>query len=84
MNTNLRSPEPTPIGPLDLFAVLEQAYRRHNLCRACTFSLPQRVARAGERTGWFVIPSSTCSEKCRDLLDELVSRYQSAYRLREA
>jgi hypothetical protein len=84
MKTDVHAtPAPIPVGPLDLFAMLEQAYRRHNLCRACTFTLPERVSRRGDGA-WMVIPSATCTEKCRDLLDDLVARYQGTYRLKEA
>jgi hypothetical protein len=84
MKTDVRAnPAPIALGPLDLFAVLEQAYRRHNLCHTCTFTLPQRVSRRRDGA-WMVIPSSACTQRCRDVLDDLVARYQDAYRLKDA
>lgn len=84
MDTNLKSPrEPIALGRDDLFAVLDQAFRRHRGCRACSFSLPEPVApRDAQDANWTVIPSAVCSEECRDVLEQLIARYQSTYRLK--
>lgn len=84
MDTNLRSPrEPVALGREDLFAVLDQAFRRHKGCRACSFSLPEPVVpRDPEDANWTVISSATCSDECRDVLDQLVARFQATYRLK--
>lgn len=86
MNTSVKAMRsPILLGPEDLFALLDQAFRRHKGCRACSFSLPHPVV-AGDpsEANWTVIPSEACSDSCRDVLEQLIARYQSAYRLKGA
>ena len=86
MDTHIKAVHDTiALGPTDLFAVLDQAYRRHKKCLACSFSLPELVM-PGSSAGsnWTVIPSTSCCDNCRDVLDQLVSRFQSTYRLKDA
>lgn len=81
--TAMRSP--ILLGPEDLFAVLDQAFRRHKGCRACSFSLPHPVSgRGASDAHWTVIPSETCSDACRDVLEQLIARFQSTHRLKAA
>ena len=84
MDTHVKSPRPPiALGREDLFAVLDLAFRRHKGCLACSFSLPEPVVpRDPDDANWTVIPSATCSEDCRDVLDQLIARYQAAYRLK--
>ena len=82
VTTSMRSP--ILLGPEDLFAVLDQAFRRHKGCRACSFSLPHLVSPGGSgSSNWAVIASGTCSDPCRDALEQLIARYQATHRLKE-
>ena len=67
----------------DLFAVLDRAFRqRSRQCTACTFSLPFRVSpKTASDANWTIIPSRSCSEWCRLVLEDLVARHQESYRL---
>jgi hypothetical protein len=83
MKTDVHStPRRRPIRPTDLFVILEQAFRRHHGCRACTFSLPERLSRDGG--DWIVIPSPSCSDNCSEILEQLVARFRADYRLNDA
>lgn len=69
-----------PLRPADLHVMLERAFRRESRnCVACTFSLPHALSTAGG--DWSVIPSVSCSEACRMILEDLVARYRQVYQL---
>jgi hypothetical protein len=84
MNTQSKSTQETiDLGAADLFVLLEQSFRRRKNCHACSFSLPHPVApKQASDANWTVIPSETCSDSCRDVLEQLVARYQATYRLK--
>ena len=75
----------TTLTAADLHALLDRDFRRRTrACRKCQFSLPYRVFRDGRAPGeWSVIPSEACSHLCEMILDEIVAKYRSAYRLSE-
>lgn len=63
----------------DLFVLLERSFRRRSKnCKECTFSLPFSTGMFGS---WTVNTSESCSQKCRMIVEELVTEYQDAYRL---
>ena len=67
----------------DLFVLLERAFhRRSRECNGCAFSLPFRVEDA-RGPNWSVIPSHTCSDRCEEILQEVVAEMQGSYRLAE-
>ncbi len=70
----------------DLFVKLEREFRRKSRrCAKCGFSLPYRVFSATpDKANWSVIPSQACSRHCRSILEDLVAKYQAAYRLSES
>lgn len=72
-----------PIAASDLFVLLERAYRRQTRgCDACTFTLPFRVFPEGrDAADWAVVPAN-CSDRCRLILEDLVSEYRGLYVLR--
>jgi hypothetical protein len=73
---------PQAIGSTDLFVLLERAFRRESRnCGGCTFTLPYELAH--DHGDWSVIPGTSCSDECRQLLEDLVSRYRTKYRLAE-
>ena len=72
-----------PLKPGDLYVMLERAFRRESRnCVNCSFTLPHALATAGGGD-WSVIPSTSCSEACRMILEDLVARYRLIYRLVE-
>jgi hypothetical protein len=73
----------TTLTATDLHALLDRDFRRRTrACKKCQFSLPYRVFRDGRRCGeWSVIPSEACSHLCEMILDEIVEKYRSTYRL---
>ena len=71
----------SPVSAPDLFVLLERAFRtRSRTCGGCTFSLPYRIFDS-PRANWAVIPSHTCSPKCRNILDDLIAEMQRNYAL---
>ena len=72
-----------PLKSGDLYVMLERAFRRESRnCVHCSFTLPHALATAGGGD-WSVIPSPSCSEACRMILEDLVVRYRKMYRLAE-
>lgn len=72
-----------PLAPADLYVMLERAFRRESRnCVDCSFTLPHALANSGAGD-WSVIPSTSCSEACRMILEDVVSRYRQMYRLAE-
>lgn len=70
------------VGAPDLFVLLERAFRsRARGCDACVFTLPFRIAERPGTPNWSVIPCAECSDTCRGVLEELVEKFQSSYRL---
>ena len=70
------------VGAPDLFVLLERAFRsRARGCAACEFTLPFQIAGRPGTPNWSVIPCADCSDTCRGVLEELVAKYQSTYRL---
>src|SRR5687767_445480 len=66
----------------ELFAVLEQAFRRRaRECSGCAFTLPFHVARSRAGANWSVAATAACSEKCRLVLEDLIAEHQAAYEL---
>lgn len=67
----------------DLFALLDRDFRRAaKQCNQCYFSMPYRLFASDRNPGnWSVIPSSSCSHLCEAVLDDVVSKYRSSYRL---
>jgi hypothetical protein len=74
---------PTTLTKVDLHALLDRDFRRRTrACRKCEFSLPYRVFGTGRDPGnWAVIPSEACSHFCEMILDDLIAKYRSRYRL---
>ena len=73
-----------PLKPADLYVMLERAFRRESRnCVDCSFTLPHALATAG-KGDWSVIPSTSCSEACRMILEDVVARHRLMYRLAEA
>lgn len=72
----------TTLTASDLFALLDRDFRRRTKsCAKCHFSLPYRVFGNGNDAGdWTVVPSELCSHPCESILEDVVSRYRSAYR----
>ena len=67
----------------DLYVMLERAFRRESRnCKTCSFTLPYELA--VDHGEWSVIPATTCSDDCRQLLEDIVSRFQGKYRLETA
>jgi hypothetical protein len=72
----------TELNPSDLFVVLEKAFRRRAPdCRGCTFTIPYAQPAAGSDSEWTVLLTHHCSEKCRAILEEILARARSEYRL---
>jgi hypothetical protein len=70
-----------PLKPADLHVMLERAFRRESRnCVDCSFTLPHALAGAGGGD-WSVIPSNSCSDACRMILEDVVTRYRQMYRL---
>jgi hypothetical protein len=67
---------------VDLFVVLERAYRRRaRNCAACGFSLPFHTDYDGNESNWSIILSSGCCGVCKLILEDLVAEHQASYRL---
>ena len=73
----------TTLSASDLFTMLDRDFRRQaRQCTKCYFSMPYRLFTSPRDPGnWSVIPSSTCSHYCEAMLDDVVSKYRSTYRL---
>ena len=70
------------IGSADLFVMLERAFRRESRnCVACNFTIPYELAH--DHGDWSVIAGSSCSDQCRQVLEDLVARYRRKYHLAE-
>lgn len=71
------------LSAADLFVVLEKAFRRRaRECEACAFSIPFFISASGTRgANWTVVPGAQCTENCRLVLEEIIAKHQSSYRL---
>ena len=77
---------PKTLAASDFYVVLERAFRRKTRsCGRCVFSMPFRVgSTAAREANWAVIPSEDCTQRCRDILEDLIADFQRAYRLSDS
>jgi len=74
----------TPIAAADLYVMLQREFRRRQIsdCSTCYVQWPFRVDRSdGNTANWEVIVPSSCTNNCREVLNEVVDDFSRRYDL---